>query len=66
MSDMHAELLAALEPVCRDLETNCAVPPDIREAPADPGRWEGLACATFYAPDGRVTSSGVVYELISA
>jgi hypothetical protein len=57
---VHEELLAALEPVCRDLRTNCAVPPDIREAPADPGRWEGLACAMFYAPDGSGQGVSVV------
>ncbi|MGV9776326.1 hypothetical protein [Streptosporangium sp. NPDC003464] len=57
---MHAELLAALEPVCRDLRTGCAVPPDIREAHADPGRWEGLACAMFYGPDGSGQEVSVV------
>ncbi|MDP9847136.1 hypothetical protein [Streptosporangium lutulentum] len=57
---MHSELLAALEPVCRDLETNCAVPPDIREAPAYPGGGEGLACAMFHAPDGSGQGVSVV------
>ncbi|GII34315.1 hypothetical protein [Planotetraspora mira] len=55
--DVHKELLAALEPVCRDLHTNCAVPPDIREIPDG---WEGLASAMFYAPDGSGQGVSVV------
>ncbi|AWS45623.1 hypothetical protein [Streptosporangium sp. 'caverna'] len=57
---MHEELLAALEPVCRDLRTSCAVPPDIREAPDDPGCWERQAFVMFYTPDGNGQGVSVV------
>ncbi|MFF5209765.1 hypothetical protein [Streptosporangium sp. NPDC000396] len=57
---MHRELSVALEPVLQDLETGCAVPPDIREA--DPGStaWEGLAEAWLFAPDGTGRGISVV------
>ncbi|WP_433252037.1 hypothetical protein ACQPYK_07070 [Streptosporangium sp. CA-135522] len=56
---MHEELAAALEPVCRDLRTNCAVYPDIREgSPELYG--EVLEGAMFYGPDGSGQGVSVV------
>jgi hypothetical protein len=48
---MHEELVAALEPVRRDLRAGCAVAPDIREGSSE-HYGDVLAGADFYGPDG--------------
>jgi hypothetical protein len=56
---MHEELVAALEPVCRDLRAGCAVAPDIREGSSE-HYGDVLAGADFYGPDGSGQGVSVV------